>query len=369
MWASKHPMEHARLLALRSYEVLDTDREKPFDDLVQLAAAICETPIGLITLVDEDRQWFKAETGLGIRETPLDQSICSHTILQQDLTEISDTRDDPRSADNPLVMADQGPRFYAGAPLITAEGVTIGSLCVLDRVPRRLTALQRDTLRVLAQQVMTQLELRKALQTAKMLRQEVDHRVKNSLQSLSSLTRIEGRHLVSPEAITVINNMTARLDAVSTLHELLYETDAGPTVNLAEYVMRICDYMSRIAPDAVRIVVDADPLLVSSSQAVSVGTLINELIANSFKHAFPDGRPGRITVAIRAPRAGSDGMARVTCHDDGAGSAAAVTPRSGGLGMKIAAVACMELECEMVVSDADPGIRTSFEFLPQKQRR
>ena len=114
MKAQYHPFEPARLAALRAYDVLDTPRESDFDDIVMLASRICEPPIAVINLIDETRQWFKAETGLGVRETPLDTSLCAHVILQEDFVEIPDTLADASMRDNPLCLADPGLRFYAG---------------------------------------------------------------------------------------------------------------------------------------------------------------------------------------------------------------------------------------------------------------
>lgn len=155
--------ETERLAALRSYGILDTPREADFDEIVALAAEICGVPIALVSLVDSERQWFKAAVGAGdIEETPLGLSFCAHSILTPDkLLEVSDTLDDPRFAQNALVTGDPHLRFYAGAPLESPEGFALGTLCVLDREPRHLNETQRKTLRVLAKQVMTQLELRR----------------------------------------------------------------------------------------------------------------------------------------------------------------------------------------------------------------
>jgi PAS domain S-box-containing protein len=157
--------ESDRLRALARYDILDTPPEPDFDDIAKLAAEAFAAPIAVINLITEDRQWFKAEIGLGMRETPLDVSICAHAILQNDLLIVPDCTRDPRFAENPLVTADGGLRFYAGALLKTAEGLPIGTVCVLDRVarPQGITAFQRLTLEVLARQVMTNLELRRAL--------------------------------------------------------------------------------------------------------------------------------------------------------------------------------------------------------------
>ncbi|MBA3589644.1 ATP-binding protein [Methylibium sp.] len=151
----------ARVAALHSYGVLDTPREADFDDLVQLASEICQTPFSVVNLIDESRQWFKAEIGFGVRETPLDSSICAQVMLEPDLVEIGDLTQDTRFACNPLITAGPQLRFYAGAPLTTAEGHVLGTLCVLDTQPRRLEARQRAALRALGNQVVAQLEVRR----------------------------------------------------------------------------------------------------------------------------------------------------------------------------------------------------------------
>jgi GAF domain-containing protein len=153
--------ETRRLKVLWQYDVLDTVPEEVFDDLTELAARICEAPIALISLIDENRQWFKAKVGVTLNETSRDISFCSHAIKQQDLFIIPDATKDERFANNPLVISDPKIRFYAGAPLITPDGYALGSLCVIDKVPRELRAEQKQALRVLARHVMTQLELRR----------------------------------------------------------------------------------------------------------------------------------------------------------------------------------------------------------------
>ncbi|MDP9057634.1 MAG: PAS domain S-box protein, partial [Pseudomonadota bacterium] len=158
-------LESDRLAALARYAILDTPREPDFDDIARLAAEVFAAPIAVVNLVAENRQWFKAEVGIGTRELPLDVSICRHAILQDDLMVIPDCTRDRRFAENPLVTADGGLRFYAGAVLKTADGLPIGTVCVLDRAarPQGITQVQRLTLEVLARQVMTNLELRRTL--------------------------------------------------------------------------------------------------------------------------------------------------------------------------------------------------------------
>jgi anti-sigma regulatory factor (Ser/Thr protein kinase) len=152
--------EPARLAALRRYRILDTEPERAFDDLTLLASQICDTPIALITLVDEERQWFKSRLGISATETARSIAFCALTIEQGDLFVIADTLADDRFRENPLVVGEPWVRFYVGAPLVTRDGHALGSLCVLDRVPRTLTPEQQTALEALRRQAVAQLELR-----------------------------------------------------------------------------------------------------------------------------------------------------------------------------------------------------------------
>jgi PAS domain-containing protein len=154
--------ESERLAVLARYGILDSAPEPQFDDLVQLASQICETPISLISLVEENRQWFKAKVGLTVNETPIDVSLCAHGILQSDLFIIPDTHLDERFRNNPLVTGNLNLRFYAGAPIVTPDGLPMGMMCVIDDKPRQLTDSQKNALKLMAQQVMRFMDLRQA---------------------------------------------------------------------------------------------------------------------------------------------------------------------------------------------------------------
>jgi len=172
MSAATPQNEKKRLKVLWQYEVLDTVPEELFDDLTELAARICEAPIALISLVDEKRQWFKSKVGTTVNETSRDLSFCAHAIRQSGLFIVPDAMQDARFANNPLVVSEPKIRFYAGAPLVTPDGYALGTLCVIDKVPRELREDQKHALSILARHVVSQLELRRRSRELHDVRQE-----------------------------------------------------------------------------------------------------------------------------------------------------------------------------------------------------
>ncbi len=185
--------EVKRLKVLWQYDVLDSVPEEVFDDLTDLAAHICEAPIALISLVDEDRQWFKSKVGVSLSETARDISFCAHAIMNEGIMIISDARKDARFQKNPLVTGPQRIRFYAGAPLITPDGHALGTLCVLDKKPRQLRPEQKQALIVLAHHVVSQLELRRHARELVAARVDVSKQRAELVRANAEIARLRKR--------------------------------------------------------------------------------------------------------------------------------------------------------------------------------
>jgi two-component system, NtrC family, sensor kinase len=158
--------EQGRLAALHRYSILDTLPEQIYQDVTALASLICGTPMSLVSLVDAERQWFKAKVGLAVQETPRSQSFCAHTIGTSTTLIVRDAQEDPRFAANPAVTGAPGIRFYAGAPIVDPAGHVLGTVCVIDTAPRSLTPIQIAALEALARHTMALIEMRHALQIA-----------------------------------------------------------------------------------------------------------------------------------------------------------------------------------------------------------
>lgn len=188
MAAAPTSIESARIAALNRYAILDTEPEQSFDDLVILAAHICKTPMAMLSLVDEHRQWFKSKVGVQVRQTPREISICSHAIQQEDLFIVPDTLQDPRFRENLLVVGEPRVRFYAGAPLVNEDGFALGTLCVLDREPRELDGDQKSALLSLRRLALAQMELRQNLQ---LLKEALNDRTKEEHARELELKRLE----------------------------------------------------------------------------------------------------------------------------------------------------------------------------------
>lgn len=353
MKADAHPRNDERLARLHAYDLLDSGQEAAFDDIVELASRITESPISLVSLLDEDRQWFKARKGDVPEETGLENSVCAHAILQNDLFEIEDLSTDGRTSDMPIVNGEDGDlRFYAGVPLLTDDGLPLGMLCVLDTKPRRLTEDQRFALRVLGDQVRArfdlrarllaetrtnenirqrELELQNALSEQKLMAKEIDHRVKNSLAMVSSFLNMQKRRAESDEAKIELETASHRVAAISLLHQELYNASRTGRIQLPQLADRICLLLRESAPENVELLTELDPLILDSRQAAAFAVVTNEFVTNSFKYAFKDRQEGRVVLQGKKL---DNGDYRLTLSDDGIGGDPSIL--SGrGLGTRI----------------------------------
>ena len=378
--ARPHPEHARRVSALAGYYILGTPAERDFDDIASLAAQVCDAPIALISFVGEDGQWFKARIGTDLDGGDLDSSVCAHAILSDDVLEIDDAAADPRTAESPLVTDGVGMRFYAGVPLLTGEGLPLGTLCVIDRRPRELSEAQLGALRALGRQVMTQLELRRALraeaeavraaeaqaaelarslEAAETLRLEIDHRVKNSLQLVSSLLQMQASRSGSEEVRHALGAARGRVLAISSIHAALNRSSEANKVKLRAYAERLVEELQASAPEGVEIALAADEIELRSSEASSLAILVNEFVTNSLKYAFPDGREGHVTLDIR--REGDRVRARFS--DDGVGHAVdGGRPVQEGLGTRIMLAVGQQLGASLdFVADVG-GTTLAFDF-------
>jgi signal transduction histidine kinase len=227
--------ETERLQALKEYSILDTLPEKEFEDITRIASEICQTPISLITLIDEERQWFKSKIGIDGSETHRDQAFCAHALNKPDeILEVKDSREDKRFSGNPFVTGDPNVVFYAGVPLVNDDGYALGTICVLDRKPRELNDMQLNSLRALSNQVVKLFELRKAHRLLEEMQQEIkirnkdleqfgymiSHDIKSPLRNIISLTGILQKSLTGKiesyeeEVISHLMNTSLRLKSL-----------------------------------------------------------------------------------------------------------------------------------------------------------
>ena len=339
--------EQERLKALQSYDILDSVPETAFDDIVRLSSDICEVPIALVSLVDKERQWFKSAVGLRASETPRDVSFCGHAILHDEIFAVRDASQDERFADNPLVTAYPGVRFYAGAPLRTAKGLKLGTLCVIDTVPRVLTPFQQRALRTLSDQVVAQIELRLRIRElgkresearsqrdalVRLQRQKdelaslVVHDLKNPLAAIVPNAEyvLESANLSDDEREAVQDIQTS----AHTIHGMVMNlldisrgeegelTPSWATISLRallEEVRHAATAAARMRGQAIAVVVS-----LANDTVRADPDLLRRILENLLDNAMKYGCPAGGTIELEA-KSSTDGFVDVSVCDDGAG--------------------------------------------------
>lgn len=298
--------EKERLEALQSYKILDTLPESSFDSITSIAAFICNTPISLVSLIDEDRQWFKSKKGLGVSETPREQAFCAHAINNpKEIMIVEDSLKDERFANNPLVQGEPHIRFYAGAPLVTNEGFPLGTLCIIDSVPRHLDEFQLKALSDLASQVMVQFQLRKQLIEMEELKLRlekqfyeaerfahlVSHDIKAPLRGIAALanyTLEEAGNELSDEVSDYLNQIQERANKTIGLVEgiLKHTLSTNYEVNLewinARLLLRDVAELSAVPAD-IAFTSETTITEVYSDRVILIQILIN-LLNNAVKY-------------------------------------------------------------------------------------
>lgn len=347
--------ESARMAAVRRFDVLDTPPDGAFDRITALAARRFGVPISIISIVDEDRIWFKSRHGLSVEQIERAPGLCASAILSSAPYLLPDASLDPRSLANPLVAGDFGLRFYVGVPLTTSDGHNLGTLCVIDKEPRPIDHEEIEDLKDLASIVMDQLELRlsakQAIGRAQLMAKEIDHRVMNSLQFVSGLLTMQLRSAELGEAATHIQMAANRVAAVAQVHRHFISEDAVET-SCIKFLRRLCADLAAILDRPIE--VSGNPAQVPTTWIQPIGLLVNELITNAAKHGG-----GKIEVTYA--RHGHEHQ--ITVCDEGDGLPADFDPSvsSRSLGMRVITSLAQQLRGRVHASNRQGEKGSCFE--------
>lgn len=266
--------EEERLLALQSYNILDTAEEEDFDELTTLASAICQTPIALISLVDDKRQWFKSHPGIPQTETPKELSFCAHAIVAaDDIMVVNDARKDERFADNPLVTGDTKVIFYAGVPLVNEDGFALGSLCVIDHEHKELNDVQVNALKIIAKQVINKLELRKKAIKLEKINQDL----RDANVFIQKFASMAAHDIKNPLTSISLTSQALKV-RMQKLQDEGCERLIDLNITATQRLMVLLDEMLAYSK--------SPSLLLTKKQEVSLNTLLNQVISMI---AVPDG--------------------------------------------------------------------------------
>ena len=285
--------EERRLAALADHGLIGWSGDGRFDRIVNFIAELCEAPIALVSLVEREEQRFLGRYGLDVCSTARSSSFCAHAMLGNEIMVVPDATDDPRFADNALVLGDPGIRFYAGAPLVTASGVMLGALCVIDRVPRAgLTPLQAHGLTALAAEVIAVVEGHQAMEQRNLLLREMHHRIKNLFAMTTSLV-----HFAKGDDVAALrDDLTRRLAALARAHDLVVPSADSPRA--AVYDLRaLCEAVAG-GFGGERFVISGDAAGVEQDALTPLALILHELVTNAAKYGALANPQGRIEINV-----------------------------------------------------------------------
>ena len=356
--------EADRLAALLRYGVLDTPPEADFDNITRVASLVCKAPIAVVNLVADTRQFFKSEVGLGLREMPIEVSLCAKAILEPEMLVIPDLTADTRFACNPLVSGNPHLRFYAGARLDTPEGLPLGTVCVLDYQPRPsgLTLEEREVLRALARQTMAHLELRQAVAMRELLAQELSHRIKNVFSVVSGLASASAR---DSQAHAFAAAFRGRINALSRAHDYVLASSKGSEIpgettvhGLLKLLLLPYDEGGR------RIRITGDDLPMGQGAATTLALILHEQATNAMKYGALSDEDGSVQVHC----ASSGGLFEIVWEERG-GPPAADAPLETGFGTKMVSSGIASLDGTIASEWSAQGLRIALSIpLPSLTR-
>ena len=347
--------EPRRLAAVKRYEILDSPPDGAFDRVTALAARRFDVPISIISIVDHDRIWFKSHHGVAVDQIGRDPGLCASAILSPSPHIITNAITDIRTLANPLVAGEFGLRFYAGVPLQTSDGYNLGTLCVIDKMPRPVDQRQIDDLKDLASVVMDQMELRlsarRAMAQSKIMAREIDHRVMNSLQFVAALLTMQARVPGMTDAAGELKMAANRVAAVARVHRHFYSDEAAETVSCVMFLRRLCADLAGILGMPVE--VNGDEGDVPTTWLQPIGLMVNELVTNAAKHS-----PGKIHVLYRI----KDGARELSVCDEGQGLPADfdLLKSEKGLGMKVVTALAKQLDGQVTAATNPAGKGSCF---------
>jgi two-component sensor histidine kinase len=344
-----------------SAELLDHLSRSSIDGLTRLAARMVAAPLAAANIIDTGCFWSAAQQDLDLSRIEAHAGFCE-IFCRDGMRVLYDIRHDVAARHHPLVAGPPGVRFYAGAPLRLRDGLSIGTLCIFDMRPRRLSLQQLNALDHVADLIADHLELqraaRRALAQKEDLIKEINHRVSNSLQVVSNLLMLQGRD-AGQIVRRHLSAAAGRISAVAYIHRRLYQVDRDGTIDFKLYLNELCDDIERsVTADEWHhdFVIEADSAEISTQRATALGLILNELVINAIKHAYPAGVSGRIVIGFQV----QDGQHVLTISDDGCGLPASVDPeRSKGLGMRVIQALVRQLAGALAFHSGDDGRGTT----------